>query len=74
MGSSIVMIWFGEWVLMWSTMAASVVDLPDPVGPVTRTSPRRAAAISRKTAGAARSSSDGTADGIVRNTAAQPRR
>ena len=26
--------------LIWSISAASVVDLPEPVGPVTRTSPR----------------------------------
>ncbi len=32
--------WHARVWLMWSTMAARVVVLPDPVGPVTRTRPR----------------------------------
>jgi len=40
MGSSSVMMWSGRVALMWSIIAASVVDLPEPVGPVTKTSPR----------------------------------
>ncbi len=40
MGSSSVMMWQSRWVLMRSIIAASVVDLPWPVGPVTRMRPR----------------------------------
>jgi hypothetical protein len=32
--------------LMWLTIAASVVDLPEPVGPVTSTRPRGSSMIS----------------------------
>ena len=35
MGSSIVKICSLRVLLMWSMMAANVVDFPDPVGPVT---------------------------------------
>src|ERR1035441_8085375 len=38
-GSSIVTMWTGWRSVMSLTIAASVVDLPDPVGPVTRTRP-----------------------------------
>ena len=38
-GSSIVMMWRRELSLMWLISAASVVDLPEPVGPVTNTNP-----------------------------------
>ena len=41
MGSSMVMMWSVRVELMRSTMAASVVDLPLPVVPVTSTMPRR---------------------------------
>lgn len=41
MGSSIVMIWSVRWELIRSIIAASVVDLPLPVVPVTSTMPRR---------------------------------
>jgi hypothetical protein len=58
---------------MWFTMAASVVDLPEPVGPVTSTMPRGWSAISAKILGALRSSSDRIFEGIVRITAAAPR-
>ena len=34
------MMWTGRVALMWSIIAASVVDLPEPVGPVTSTRPR----------------------------------
>jgi hypothetical protein len=37
-GSSTVMMFF-SWVLMMFSVAYRVVDLPDPVGPVTRTVP-----------------------------------
>ena len=36
--------WTSRLVLMWSIMPASVVVLPDPVGPVTSTSPRGSSA------------------------------
>ena len=36
MGSSSVMMWQGRLVFIMSMIAASVVDLPLPVGPVTR--------------------------------------
>ena len=39
MGSSMVTMWQARVRLMVSTMAAMVVDLPDPVGPVTRIRP-----------------------------------
>ena len=38
-GSSMVMMWQARLVLIWSIIEASVVDLPEPVGPVTRTRP-----------------------------------
>lgn len=38
-GSSIVMMWHALVMLICWMMAASVVDLPEPVGPVTRNSP-----------------------------------
>ena len=40
MGSSMVMMWQARVWLMWSIIAASVVVLPEPVGPVTSTRPR----------------------------------
>ena len=54
-------------------MAAKVVDLPEPVGPVTSTKPFSALAIFLKISGASSSSSVGMLLGMVRNTAAQPR-
>src|SRR5216684_569891 len=54
-------------------MAASVVDLPEPVGPVTSTMPRAWSEISAKILGAFRSSRDRIFEGIVRITAAAPR-
>ncbi len=72
-GSSTVRMWPRSLSLRWLTIAASVVDLPEPVGPVTSTRPRGFMARSEKTAGAFRSSSVRTLDGIVRNTAAAPR-
>ena len=73
MGSSTVKMCAGSLALMKSTMAARVVDLPEPVGPVTRTIPRGSCASWRKMAGALSSSSVSTLEGIVRNTAAAPR-
>jgi len=60
-------------LLTWSSIAASVVDLPEPVGPVTSTRPRGFIENSAKIFGAASSSSDSTRDGIVRMTADEPR-
>ena len=51
-------------------MAANVVDLPEPVGPVTNTKPRGVSEISRKISGQPRSSNDRIL--LVRNTAAGP--
>ena len=61
-----------ELLLISSTIAASVVLLPDPVGPVTRTRPL-ASWVSRFTAGGRFSSSSvGTLFGMTRNTAPRP--
>ena len=57
----------------WSTIAARVVDLPEPVGPVTRISPRGRFVISANTFGVLSSSSDSTFEGMVRKAAAAPR-
>ena len=46
-----VTMWRAAVVLTWSTMAASVVDLPDPVVPVTKTMPRGSSAMSRTASG-----------------------
>ena len=54
-------------------MAASVVDLPEPVGPVTSTRPRGFIARSAKIRGQFSCSSVRILDGMVRNTAAAPR-
>ncbi len=43
--------WRAAVVLTWFTIAASVVDLPEPVVPVTRTMPRGSSAISRTASG-----------------------
>ncbi len=55
-GSSIVTMWRLRVSLMWSIIAASVVDLPEPVAPASRTMPRSSSA-SVRTAGGSRSSS-----------------
>jgi len=68
MGSSMVMTWQFRLALMWSTMAARVVDLPDPVVPVTRISPLRSRAIFLSTSGMFRSSSWGGSVGTILNT------
>src|SRR3546814_7281012 len=59
----------------WSSDVCSsdLVDLPEPVGPVTNTMPRGISEMSLKIAGHFKSSSDSIFDGIVRNTAAAPR-
>ena len=45
-GSSMVTMWQGLVRLMWSIIVASVVVLPEPVGPVTSTRPRCSSASS----------------------------
>ena len=72
-GSSMVRMCPRSDAFLWSIIAASVVDLPEPVGPVTSTTPRGVSAMSLKISGAPSSSSDKTLDGMVRNTAPQPR-
>ncbi len=52
-------------------MAAMVVDLPLPVAPVTRTSPRRASAMVCTTGGRLSEAKSGMAKGMVRITAPQ---
>src|SRR6266480_441818 len=66
-GSSMVMILTRRLKLMWLTIAASAVDLPDPVTPVTSTSPRGLIAISSSTGGRLRSRIVFTSYGIDRN-------
>ena len=55
--------------LISSIMAARVVDLPEPVGPVTSTSPRGLAVNSWSNSGSPSSSSLGISTGIRRNAA-----
>ena len=73
-GSSIVTMWRAKRSFMWSIIAASVVDLPEPVVPVTRMIPRSSSARSRMTAGSASSSIVLMPNGIARATMAiEPR-
>ena len=67
-GSSIVTMWRARVELMWSIIAASVVDLPEPVVPVSRTMPRSSSASSRMTGGSASSSIVRMRAGIARMT------
>src|SRR4030095_2612231 len=72
-GSSIVRMWPYSFSLTWLHIAASVVDLPEPVGPVHRMRPRGRLVSSPKIFGAFNSSSERTFAGMVRNAAAAPR-
>ena len=54
-------------------MAARVVDLPEPVGPVTSTSPFFSLVMRRTPSGSPRSSAERILLGMMRNTAAMPR-
>src|SRR5882762_4196022 len=65
-GSSIVMMLTRRFVLMWLIIAASAVDLPDPVTPVTRHSPRGRSPISSSTCGRFRSRIVLTSYGMAR--------
>ena len=69
MGSSMVMMCSRRVVLISSIMAASVVDLPEPVGPVMTTNPRGLRVRSWSTWGSPRSSSCGIFIGMRRNAA-----
>ena len=55
-------------------MAASVVDLPEPVFPVTRIMPADCLHMSRTTSGILSSSSDSAVDGMARMMAPGPPR
>ena len=67
-----VRIWPFSRVLMSSIMAASVVDLPDPVLPVTRIRPLLILHRSRTASGNFSSSAVRALEGITRNTAPMP--
>ncbi len=62
------MMWQVSLVLMWSTIAASVVDLPEPVVPVTRIRPRCSAAIFSSTFGSKSCSMVEILKGMTRST------
>ena len=68
MGSSIVMMWQVRLLLMWSIIAARLVDLPEPVVPVTSTSPRCSIAMFSITFGRCSDSMVFTPKGITRKT------
>ena len=72
MGSSIVRMWRELVALIRSMIAASVVDLPEPVGPVTSTSPERIRLKVFSTGGKFSSSRVLILAGMVRNTAPMP--
>ena len=73
-GSSTVRMWPYSFSFRWLTIAASVVDLPEPVGPVTSTMPRGLSRRARRrSSGAFSCSSVRIFDGMVRNTAPAPR-
>ena len=68
-GSSIVMMCSSRLSLISSIIEASVVDLPEPVGPVTSTRPRGFLQNSWTTGGRPRSSIGTICDGIRRKAA-----
>src|SRR4051812_37471167 len=67
-GSSIVTMCRARVELMWSIIAASVVDLPEPVVPVSRMMPRSSSARSRMTGGRSSWSIERMSTGIARMT------
>ena len=67
-GSSIVIMCSSRSLLILSSIAASV-DFPEPVGPVTSTSPRGLSHIPLTTAGKPSASNPLISQGMVRNTA-----
>src|SRR5579875_2065117 len=68
-GSSIVRMWSSRVRLISSMSAASVVVLPEPVGPVTSTMPRGSLAISRTECGMPSFSSEEMSEGVMRKAA-----
>ena len=58
-GSSTVRMWPVRLALRWSIIAASVVDLPEPVAPATSTMPRLSMTRLSSTGGSFSSSNDG---------------
>ena len=68
-GSSIVRMWSVRLRLTSSIIAASVVDLPEPVGPVTSTRPRGCIASSASERGRFSSSSVFSSSGMTRKAA-----
>ena len=67
-----VIIFLGLSSLIFPMIAASVVDFPDPVGPVTKTKPLCASTISYIIGGKFNSSIDGILVTILLSTAAIP--
>ena len=67
-GSSIVTMCRAIVSLIWLMIAASVVDLPEPVVPVSRISPRSSSAMSSIACGRPSSSIVRTVNGITRAT------
>src|SRR5450830_146577 len=67
-GSSMVMMWPWLCALRWPTMAAMVVDLPEPVAPTMMTRPRLLMMTSARMGGRSRSSSLGMVVVMVRST------
>ena len=71
-GSSMVRMWPFSRVLMSSIIAASVVDLPEPVLPVTRIRPLLTLHRLRTASGSFSSSAVRALEGMARNTAPMP--
>ena len=68
------MMWPARAALMWSIIAASVVDLPEPVGPVTSTRPWCFVAVAALRRQPEFGSSSGSCAGIFRNAIELPPR
>src|SRR5512139_1815382 len=74
MGSSMVMMWIGCSWLIFLMMAARVVDLPEPVGPVTRMMPFLSFAMRLSCSGSPSWATVGISFGITRRmTLKEPR-
>src|SRR5215475_12837987 len=69
MGSSMVIMCSSRSLLILSSIAASVVDLPEPVGPVTKIKPRGLSQSAFTTGGRPKASKPLISQGMVRNTA-----
>ena len=67
-GSSIVTMWTRRLAMISRSSAARVEDLPEPVGPVSSTSPCLSSANCFRTSGRPHSSSEGKANGTRRKT------